>query len=1156
LGCNEKLERKLIMKYKKRNLILAILIFSIFLLQSTALASARYIPPGEDPPPPSYTYRFLGWVKETETNTPISGATVKIYKGTTVLIQTVSTDSNGYYSYTYRTSTQLTSCKTVASKSGYDSSTIVMPVPDYVARMDHYLNKLIQTYIISGHVEASDTGEGIAGANIEIYSLGNSNSELIATTTTETSGDFSTSYATYNTIYYLEFQVEAPTYYVQSGSKVVQVTGTTVNAGTIELAPDPSIPYNELVYRDSCDCVSRWTKVLPGEFWDRGPYTLGPGTLGTEDGYLYADIPVGSSPAFTGPRYYQKILNPVKIKDIADLSINLEMINPSTIYMGKLFVDFYDTQENLAFRVEIGDYNVAAYDTWIGGYYIDSSGGHYSNPELHLSSWSGTVYFRYRTGLGLNFYGPQTDGTSKEVRLIDEADMGADNERQIAHIVLSFERYSYHLLTQLFLHSIEINAYKSIPSSPTEIWHIDGSTLLSEFQFDSLWFDESEMSVTNHPQDWTIRSNTNSIEGYSWYELNGNPLAYTPTDWEGPCYVHNFDEAIFMDQIDDLSVRVVVDRYASGNYVGKAYLTFYDQLLKPVFRIYWGDLGNYAWIWAYYYTESGVYTQMTGTYNSIQGSSNIFVTDEDKTISFRYQDGIGIVGSYQGEGDIVLCTDGCITLDRKLQCAVLQMGWDGTYAPHLQLRLRDIRLSVASDTVAMVSANAILQYESILEWSRIDTATLLTSDIGFEMPDMQCILGPVRVVLEGYSESPSASISFSAYFRKGGANLMGQHDFTKTGNSFFTEIFTMDPYWVMWWGESAYPNTFAIQTVANPTGVWYIKATLEYAYIAAGHLRQTSLTLFNHWQLSMGSDSKDILIGLPNRQDSPRSCLLSFIGVANDYEGDLEVYIDNRLVEIYHINNEPFLIDTSIDISGFIGGKGQFTLRFYASPFDVGDAVNLFEASIYYRARLFVAPDGDDAWNNKYHLVYSRSALDYRYDDAAHPLCTMTAKMQENPDRDSFTIKFGLDMVQSYNDLLPLAMSVQVKIHGGTGETSPIISSNVFGLDEFGNNYLSNIGSDCLSAISAFLGLAPILSPINFLVKIANIGVKYLPMPTWMNIGLNGFTVNQYSATIGAAMELTIGLLDTGLCDYEIILTSQVGYLTFTDTIWYYNLAR
>lgn len=127
------------MNFKKRNLVMSIMVLSIFLLQSTALASAYYIPPIK-PPPTTTTYRVYGYVKDADTNSPISGATVKIYRGTSTYLGQKTTDSNGYYNFYYTTTLSITLVKSVATKSGYYSSTRTGYMLEGRVSISHYLS--------------------------------------------------------------------------------------------------------------------------------------------------------------------------------------------------------------------------------------------------------------------------------------------------------------------------------------------------------------------------------------------------------------------------------------------------------------------------------------------------------------------------------------------------------------------------------------------------------------------------------------------------------------------------------------------------------------------------------------------------------------------------------------------------------------------------------------------------------------------------------------------------------------------------------------------------------------------------------------------------------------------------------------------------------
>ncbi|TFF91783.1 hypothetical protein EU546_08190, partial [Candidatus Thorarchaeota archaeon] len=131
------------MRYEKRNVILSVCVLGVLLLQSTVLASGIFIPPPKPPPPPQETtYRVYGYVKESGTNNPIYGATVKIYKGTSTYIGKTTTSSTGYYNFYYTTTSTITTVKSVASKSGYYSSSKTGTMLEDRVRIDHYLNKI------------------------------------------------------------------------------------------------------------------------------------------------------------------------------------------------------------------------------------------------------------------------------------------------------------------------------------------------------------------------------------------------------------------------------------------------------------------------------------------------------------------------------------------------------------------------------------------------------------------------------------------------------------------------------------------------------------------------------------------------------------------------------------------------------------------------------------------------------------------------------------------------------------------------------------------------------------------------------------------------------------------------------------------------------
>jgi len=127
---------KQFMNFKNRNVILTILVLGVFLIQTTPLTSAIYIPP----PPRPTTYRVDGYVKNNQNSAPISGAYVQIFRDSTIKIGEDYTDSNGYYNVYYTTTLTITQVKSVASASGFYTSSKTATLLEDRIRINHNLN--------------------------------------------------------------------------------------------------------------------------------------------------------------------------------------------------------------------------------------------------------------------------------------------------------------------------------------------------------------------------------------------------------------------------------------------------------------------------------------------------------------------------------------------------------------------------------------------------------------------------------------------------------------------------------------------------------------------------------------------------------------------------------------------------------------------------------------------------------------------------------------------------------------------------------------------------------------------------------------------------------------------------------------------------------
>lgn len=90
------------MRSKNKLFVLSLLVTSILVIQTFALVSAIYIPPGEDPPPRT-RYRVTGNVRDADTGGYVSGATVQVYTGSTYRGYTTTTSTGYFNKYIYST---------------------------------------------------------------------------------------------------------------------------------------------------------------------------------------------------------------------------------------------------------------------------------------------------------------------------------------------------------------------------------------------------------------------------------------------------------------------------------------------------------------------------------------------------------------------------------------------------------------------------------------------------------------------------------------------------------------------------------------------------------------------------------------------------------------------------------------------------------------------------------------------------------------------------------------------------------------------------------------------------------------------------------------------------------------------------------------------
>ncbi|MFW9893925.1 MAG: hypothetical protein ACFFFO_17105 [Candidatus Thorarchaeota archaeon] len=201
------------------------LVFVLFLTLILVIPSVSAAPGGGG----GQKYYVNGYVK-TNTGVPIFGASVKLYIDGSY-INTVTTQSNGYFSGSAYRYTIPRTWKAVASKTGFVTATKTVRCgtssTTYMGIISLY--PLQTQYFIHGYVKNIYNNDPVCGASVTIFGDGSQ----IGSTTTDQDGYYYHSYSTFDTLSSCRVEASAVDYY--DNYKVVSVSGVDINMGTLGL---------------------------------------------------------------------------------------------------------------------------------------------------------------------------------------------------------------------------------------------------------------------------------------------------------------------------------------------------------------------------------------------------------------------------------------------------------------------------------------------------------------------------------------------------------------------------------------------------------------------------------------------------------------------------------------------------------------------------------------------------------------------------------------------------------------------------------------------------------------------------------------------------------------------------------------------------------
>lgn len=277
------------MKIRRLDQIIASTILVLFLVTSMAqVAIARPEPPID--PPTTYTYTISGRVKNAATGVGLSGATVKIYRGSTY-IKTITSGSDGSFYTTYRSSLWILSFKVVVSKTGFATRTVTTETQNRMAIFGNILLTPLASYdyTIHGTVTDDEYGWEVPEATVVISKWTGSSWVSIGTTATASdSGDFTYSYTSIgSTISDFRTVVSKVGYETKSTEAPVVGDDCEINAALTRTTVTNIITSNPFEYANQ-EAYELWWKVDP-EYAERHTTTCEDGVAMVSEVYGVPD---------------------------------------------------------------------------------------------------------------------------------------------------------------------------------------------------------------------------------------------------------------------------------------------------------------------------------------------------------------------------------------------------------------------------------------------------------------------------------------------------------------------------------------------------------------------------------------------------------------------------------------------------------------------------------------------------------------------------------------------------------------------------------------------------------------------------------------------------------------------------------------------------
>lgn len=287
------------------------------------------------------------------------------------------------------------------------------------------------------------------------------------------------------------------------------------------------------------------------------------GNLYSNGEWIYpTNIPTGTG--WHGPSFVRTLPSYFEIDDLGAFSANMSLIHSGiNNRMGSTFVNLYDSNKKIAVTLQISDAWAGSKKCFLrAGYYREDGSASRIRTDYVYGDLNGIATVRYDPLVGIF-----ADVPGKSETLLYTHNQ-INTGRLIKYVVIQSYRYSSYSQHDDRIYSIQL----SYAGSEFTVFH-DSCNDVDEF-------------VNTPTFPYYTRGDGKLVSPSSTSYMTWDYIS-TGSGWHGPMYVHTLDRPFRLYQLSEFSV--IGQLLQSSSTMGKTHVALFDENMKRVALVYWGD---------------------------------------------------------------------------------------------------------------------------------------------------------------------------------------------------------------------------------------------------------------------------------------------------------------------------------------------------------------------------------------------------------------------------------------------------------------------------------------------------------------------------------------------------------------------------------------